>query len=146
MADPTIAEVAGALIETARKAQASGGGPFPFGPNDAPLGSATGAPPRTWVRTYQVVPAAAGGEPTLVVPATRENRVAVFIAPIIGFSVFIGEPGINTGTGMALSPGIPYDMVIPPDQAIYAITDAPTYIPLRVQVGPILVADRERKI
>lgn len=143
--------VAGPLIDTGVRAQSSGPGPFPFGPNGAPLGSATGGAPATTLRTYQVIPSALVGgsanqQATRIVMRSRENRVVVFTAPIVGFSIYIGDAGLTTQTGMALTPGIPYDVVLPPDQEIYALTDAPTYLPLRVQVSAILVADRERRM
>lgn len=116
-----------------------------------PLGTLSGAPPRVNFRTYMVIPGSSVGVngvgPTLVVAADAASRLVIFMAPLIGFSVFIGPAGVRTdpgASGIALLPALPYEVVIPGGQEIYAVTDAPTYIPLRVQEAPLLIGDRER--
>lgn len=120
-------------------------------PNAMPLGALTGAPPQTQLRTYQVIPAAAVGAtnvPTLVAEPDRASRVLIFTAPLIGFSIYIGDSGVTGdpgSSGLALPAGLPYEVIVPGLQAVYAVTDAPVYVPLRVQIAAILIGDRERR-
>lgn len=115
-----------------------------------PLGNLTGAPPWVSFRTYQIIPESglvANQGPTLVVPADRASRLITFTAPAVGFSIFIGDAGVrgNPGvSGLALPAGIAYQIPIPGNQTVYAITDAPVFLTLRVQIGPLLIGDRER--
>lgn len=134
----------------------SGGGNNAIGPSPnmqvgtEPLGNLTGAPPWVAFRTYQIVPAtalAANQGPTLVVAADRASRLVTFTAPNVGFLIYIGDAGVRPtpgGSGLALPPGQVYQIPIPGNQTIYAITDSPVYLPLTVQVGPLLIGDRER--
>lgn len=116
----------------------------------APLGISTGAPPWVRFRTYLVTPNAAIAQnsgPTLVVPGDRASRLVSFTAPLVGFSIFVGDSGVRAdpgGSGLALPPGLTYQIPIPGNQEIYAVTDSPVFLPLRVQIGPLLVGDRER--
>lgn len=110
-------------------------------PNSAPLGSLTGAPPPTQMRTLQVSP---GTTPILVVPPERASRVITLTAPFVGFSIYVGGSGVKT-TDHALTPGLPYDVVLPGNQELYAVTDAPVSLTLRLQIAPVLTGDRERK-
>jgi hypothetical protein len=117
-----------------------------------PLGARTGAPPWTRFRSYQIIPSAAvgvgGQQPTMVVEPDVASREIVFIAPFVGFSIFIGDAGVSTNpgsNGLALPPGLPYSLLIPGFQHIYAVTDAPVYLVLRVQTAALLIGDRERK-
>jgi hypothetical protein len=103
------------------------------------------------LRTYLVIPSSQVGVngvgPTLVVSPDRASRLVIFTAPLVGFSIFIGPAGVRTdpgGSGMALVPSLPYECVIPGGQEIYALTDSPIAIPLRVQEAPLLIGDRER--
>jgi len=109
------------------------------------LGSLTGAPPRSTFNTLQVSPRVNGRPPVLVVDAARASRVAVLTAPLVGFVIWVGDSGVQVGQGIPLPPGLPYDIVIPGLQEIFAITDAPTILPLRIQVSPLLIGDRERR-
>lgn len=115
-----------------------------------PLGNLTGAPPWVTFRTYQVTPESALAQnqgPTLVVPADRASRLVSFTAPLVGFLIYIGDAGVRAnpgGSGLALPPGQIYQIPIPGNQTIYAITNAPVYLPLAVQIGPLLIGDRER--
>jgi hypothetical protein len=117
-----------------------------------PLGAETGAPPWARFRTYQVIPTTAvgvaGQQATLVVEGDKQSRFATFIAPAAAFSIFIGDAGIsnNPGSnGMALPAGIPYTVELPGNQTVYAVTDAPVFLPLRVNIAPVLIGDRERR-
>ena len=118
--------------------------------NSEPLGAETGAPPQTLLRTVQVVPesflAANSREtPTQVVQYTKDSRSLVFLAPLVGFSIFIGDTGVVNGTTrFALPAGQPYEVIVPGNQQIYAVTDAPIYLPLKVQIAPLLIGDRQR--
>lgn len=116
-----------------------------------PLGAKTGAPPWTQFRSYQVIPASAvgvgGQQATLVVDAAAPSRAVTFIAPLVGFSIFIGDAGVsnNPGSrGYALPPGLPHEIIIPGNQSVYAVTDSPVFLTVRLQIAALLVGDRER--
>jgi hypothetical protein len=129
-----------ALVPAGLGAQPAG----TFGqPNTEALGALTGAPPRTTTRVIQIAPATVS--PTMVVPPTRESRVIILIAPFVGFGIFIGDTGVKI-SDMQLPPGLPYDVVLPGFQELYAVTDAPVFLPLRIQIAAILIGDRERKL
>lgn len=117
-------------------------------PNSEPLGAMTGAPPRTQFYSRPIIPAsqlgAAGGSPTLIVAGTAPNRVAILTAPLIGFTVYIGDAGVTPQNGLALTPGLNYEAVLVGLQELYAVTDAPVFVPLQIQVAPVLMAERER--
>jgi hypothetical protein len=114
------------------------------------LGSETGAPPPTDLFSAQVIPesalAGSGVEPTLIVPAGRASRLITLSAPFVGFSIFVGNAGVRVSNGHALPAFLPYQIVLPGNQPLYAVTDAPTWLPLRVQIAPILIGDRERRV
>jgi hypothetical protein len=118
-------------------------------PNSKPLGSKTGAPPRTQFYSRPVIPATmlgqGGGSPTQIVAGTAENRVAILTAPLIGFTVYIGGSGVTPQNGLALTPGLNYEAILPGLQELFAVTDAPVFVPLQVQVAPVLMAERERE-
>lgn len=125
------------------------GGPGLAQPGAQPLGSETGAPPDTRFRTVQVIPsnaANANDGPTRIVEADRASRDVTLTAPNVGFTVWIGGSGVSPGNGLALVPGQPYDLIIRGNQDVYAVTDAPVYVPLQVQVAPLLIGDRERRL
>lgn len=119
-------------------------------PNTVGLGAYTGAPLRTTLATVLVTPAldAAGNQlpPTLVVPATRENRFVTFLAPSTGPIIYIGESGVNTNSGFALPPGQPWEVPLVGNQALYAVNNGPTTIGLGVQIAPALAGDTERRL
>lgn len=118
-------------------------------PNAQPLGGLTGAPPQTEIRTAQVIPFASVGvnrqEASLIAQGVRANRVVVITAPLVGFSIFVGPSSTSPSRGMQLPAGIPYEYVLPGGQALYAVTDAPVYLPVQIQIAAILVGDEERK-
>lgn len=118
-----------------------------------PLGSQTGAPPRTRLRTVQVIPASAVGRiiqhiaqpATEIVQDDMQSRIAILTAPLVSFSIYISDfEGVTPRDGMALTPGLPYEVILVGRQPLYAVTDAPVYLPLRVQTSAILIGDRER--
>jgi len=121
-------------------------------PNSESLGAATGAPMRTEFSAYLVPPTSilnnGNSEPVLVVSPTRPTKLVTFTAPSVGFSIYIGGAGVRgSGTGgMPLPAGIPYAVTVPGNQPIYAVTDAPTYLRLSVQIAPLLSGDRERQM
>jgi hypothetical protein len=120
-------------------------GPGLAAPGAEVLGSETGAPPRSTFKEYAVKPFGLP-PPSRVVDASRASRVATFTAPAVGFTIFIGDAGVQPGQGTRLPPGLPYDIVIPGFQEIFAVTDAPVFLQLQVQVAPLLIGDRERRL
>ena len=66
-------------------------------------------------------------------------------APHVGFAIYIGDSGVSPANGLALPPGRDYVVQLVGLQELYAVTDAPVYLPLQIQVSPILFAERERK-
>lgn len=119
-------------------------------PNSEPTGSLTGAPPRSRAFQARVIPNSAVGvrraTPTQLAPATRENRIVNILAPAVGFTVYIGEAGVTPGTGFPVPPGVPYDYLLVGNQELFAVTDAPVYLQVGVQISSVLLADRERKL
>lgn len=118
--------------------------------NSEPLGSLTGAPPFARMERISVVPyAALGGagrrQPTVIAAAMRANRVVICTAPLVGFAIFVGDSGVQPGFAFQLPPGLPYDFIIPGGQVLYAVTNAPTFMPLQVQNAPLLIGDKERR-
>ncbi len=151
-AQQMLGEPSGGVTLAAVSGAAPGGsgyvnGSVPGGQvNSVPLGSQTGAPPNTQLKGYQVVPYGAvgrGQSPTLIVEADRANRVAIITAPFVGFSVYVGTAGVKPGD-LSIPPGLPYEVILPGGQELYAVTDAPVYLPLRVQIAAVLVGERER--
>lgn len=118
-------------------------------PNSEPLGAKTGAPPHVRFYSTLVIPFSAigvrGAEPVQIVPPTPPNRIVTLTAPHVGFTIYIGDSGVSPATGLALPPGRDYQAQLVGLQELYAVTDAPVYLPLQIQVSPILFAERERK-
>lgn len=116
--------------------------------NSIPLGALTGAPPPTQLRHYDVMPASSiginGQTPTLVALGDLASRVVTFTAPLCGFSIYIGGSGVRT-VDFRLPGGLPYDIVTPGGQEWYAVTDAPIFLPLQVQIAALLIGDRQRR-
>jgi hypothetical protein len=123
----------------------------PFGPGGKPvsslppgaelLGEETGAPPHTVFRGIQIAP---GRVATRIAEPSRPNRVVIITTPLIGFRFYIGPAGVKVGD-LEITPGIPYDCVLPGLQELYAVTNAPVPLSLSVQIAPILIGDRERR-
>lgn len=118
--------------------------------NSDPLGALTGAPPWARLNQVSVIPFVAVGTqgqvPTLIAARERQNRVIVVTAPLVGFSVFIGDSGVRPGYNFALPAGLPYDIIIPGGQELYAVTDAPTFLTVQVQDAPLLLGGTERRV
>jgi hypothetical protein len=118
-------------------------------PNSEPLGAKTGAPPHVRFYSTLVIPFSAigvrGAEPTQIVPPTPPNRVVILTAPLVAFTIYIGDSGVSPTTGLALTPGLNYEALLVGLQELYAVTDAPVYLPLQIQISPVLFAERERK-
>jgi len=118
-------------------------------PNSEPLGAKTGAPPRVRFYSTLVIPfvgiGTRGDEPTQIVPPTPPNRIVILTAPVVAFTIYIGDSGVSPATGLALVPGNPYEALLVGLQELYAVTDAPVYLPLQIQISPVLFAERERK-
>lgn len=109
-------------------------------PNSEPVGALTGVPPRT--QLYQRMVTADAGK---IVPGTPENRIIVVTAPFVNFTVYVGsDASVGPATGVALTPGIPYDITLTGLAELYAVTDAPIPIPVSVQVSIVLMAERQR--
>lgn len=119
-------------------------------PNSEPLGALTGAPPRTRFYSTNVIPSSAVGmsrqEPTRIVDGAAPNRVVILTAPIIGFTIYIGDASVTPQNGLALVGGLAYEAILPGLQDLYAVTDAPVYLPLQVQIAAVLLAERQRKL
>lgn len=109
------------------------------------LGALTGAPPRTKTGKRMVAPFNGNLEPVRIVEGNRQSRVVTLTAPAVGFTIWVGGTDVEPGVGIALPPVIPYDFILPGLQDLYAVTDAPVFLPLQVQVAPLLIGDRERR-
>lgn len=93
-----------------------------------------------------VVPSTVG-QPSCIVAGTRENRFITLTAPVVNFSIFIaGNEGVSLSNGIPLPPGLPYEVSLPGNQALFAVTDAPVYLRVRVQIAAALVGDLERRL
>jgi hypothetical protein len=110
-------------------------------PNSVPQGAMTGAPIRTQLFSRPI-----NAQPTQIVIGTKENRVAILLAPVVGFTIFIGDSSVNERGGFALPPGQTYEVILPGLQELYAITNAPVTLQLQIQVAPVLMAERERRM
>jgi hypothetical protein len=115
-------------------------------PNSRPLGAYQGAPPLTTLKTSMVKPAAVRGDPTRVVLPDRANRVVTLTAPAVGFQIYIGNVNVSPTQGISLPAGLPYEVSLPGGQELCAVTNAPVYLQLQVQVAPALAGDRERRL
>ena len=109
--------------------------------NAQPSGTRTGAPPRTVFKSLQVAP---GSVPTIVVDEGRENRVVTILAPNVPFSIYIGGEGVNVSS-MPLVAGLQVEVVLPGYQALFAVSDAPVFLQIGVQIAGIPLGDTERK-
>jgi hypothetical protein len=139
-----LGNVGGPLVAAGVRAQ-PGVAPAP---NSQPAGARTGAPPRTKLYSRQVMPFSALGtnsnEATLIISGTPENRVSILTAPLVGFRIYIGDSGVSPQTGLALPPGLAYDVPLVGLQDVYAVTDAPVYLPLQILISIVLMAEQQR--
>jgi hypothetical protein len=115
-------------------------------PFSQPLGHYTGAPPQTVLKQVRVAPN--GFQATCVVPGTRENRFVTLTAVRSNFTIYIaGTQGVSPNFGLALPQGLPYEISLPGNQEIYAISDAPGItLDLNVQIAAALAGDLERRL
>jgi len=163
MSDRDREQLAGILARVRGSAPAARTGPAAFGapdipkvlisasgdqgtghaPGYEPVGSMSGAPPPTTVRVIQIRP---GTNPVRIVDPTRENRIITMLAPLVGFTIYVGNSSVTPSNGYGLVGGLSHDIPIPGLGEIYAVTDAPVVLPLRLQVATLLIGDRERKI
>jgi hypothetical protein len=109
-----------------------------------PLGARTGAPPWARFKSILIAPTGANGGPTIVAEADVQSRIITITAPLVGFTIYIGADNVKVGD-FALPRGLPYDCPVPGGQFVYAVTDAPVYLPLQVQIGALLIGDSERR-
>jgi hypothetical protein len=109
------------------------------------LGSLTGAPPYTRTTKVMVAPFNGNREAARIVAAHRQSRVVTMSAPAVGFGIFVGGSDVEPGVSVQLPPIIPYDFILPGYQELYAVTDAPVFLPLQLQIAPLLIGDRERR-
>lgn len=120
-------------------------------PNTQPVGTLTGAPPRTQLFQLRVTPVVNSAGvlqvPTRIVPATRENRFITLVAPLTGFLIYVkSEAAFNLLSDLSLPPGLPYEISLPGNQELFAVTDAPIFLSLRVQVTAAISSDTERRL
>lgn len=112
-------------------------------PFSVPLGAYTGAPPPTQLTNNIVSP---GAISTCIVPATRENRFVTLIAPLVAFTIYVGGNGVSLSQGVALTPGLPYEISLPGQQAIYAVSNCPISLKLQIQIAAAIAGDLERRL
>lgn len=132
-------------------AQAAGDVFAPRQPNAQPLGALTGAPPRTRIMQVLITPIVNGAgvpqAPTMIVPETRENRFITLTPPVSAFTIYMNtEAHFNVLSALALTPGIPYEIALAGGQTLYAVTNAPTFQALQVQIAPAIASDTERRL
>lgn len=111
-------------------------------PNSEPMGSITGTPVRPRMYSVPVQP----GASMQIVAETRENKVVIITPPDVGFTVYVGDAGVTPQTGMALIGGQTNELILPGFQPVHAVTDAPVMLRINIFVGPILLAERERRL
>jgi hypothetical protein len=120
-------------------------------PQGRPLGSETGAPSRTSLSQMLVTPITNGAgvvqSPTKIVPCTRENRFVTLTAPFNNFAIYVNvDPNLNPRSSLALPPGLPYEITLAGNQDLWAVTDAPTFQTVRIQIAPAIASDTERRL
>jgi hypothetical protein len=139
-ADPSMAGQAASPSDRSR-----------FQPNTQPLGFYTGAPPVTRLTQLPVTPIVNGAgviqQPTLIVPETRENRFVILTAPFVAFSIYVNiDANFNVQSSLSLTPGLPYEISLQGGQKLYAVTDAPVFLLLRIQIAAAIASDTERRL
>lgn len=112
---------------------------FSPAPNSEPTGALAGVPPRTQHYRRDITE-----DSQQIVLGTSENRVVFLTAPLVGFTVWIGDSSVTPQTGVALTPGLTYDTPLVGLQDLYAVTDSPVPIPLSISISIVLMAERQR--
>jgi hypothetical protein len=120
-------------------------------PGGRPLGFYTGAPPRTQLTQVNVTPNvnALGvvQQPTLIVPGTTQNRFVTLTAPVLAFTILVSsEASFNPFSSHVLPPGLPYEISLPGNEQLYAVTTAPVFVALQIQIAPAIASDTERRL
>jgi len=120
-------------------------------PGGRPLGYYTGAPPRTQLFQINVTPQVNGlgvvQAPTPIVPATTQNRFVTLTAPLIAFAILVSpEASFNALSSYVLPPGLPYEISLPGNEALYAVTTSPVFVALQIQIAPAIASDTERRL
>lgn len=111
-------------------------------PNSEPMGAITGTPVRTRLYSFPLLP----GQAVQIISGTRENKIALITPPNVGFTVYVGDAGVTAQTGFALQPGVEKEIILAGFQEIYAVSDAPIMLRLQIEIAPILLAERERRL
>lgn len=120
-------------------------------PGGVPLGHYTGAPPRTQLFQVNVTPIvnALGvvQPPTLIVPETTANRFVTLTAPLIAFAVLVSPAAdFKAASSFTLTVAIPYEISLPGNQALYAVTTSPVFVAIQVQIAAAIASDTERRL
>jgi len=120
-------------------------------PGGRPLGFYTGAPPRTQLTQVNVTPNvnALGvvQQPTLIVPPTTQNRFVTLTAPLLAFAILVSsEASFNPFSSYTLPPGLPYEISLPGNEQLFAVTTSPVFVPLQIQIAPAIASDTERRL
>jgi hypothetical protein len=110
--------------------------------NAGPLGSRTGAPTRTILKSVRVAP---GNEQTQLCDEGVENRIVTLLAPAVGFTIFVGGQGVNADNGFPLTAGVAMDVTLPGRQGLWAVSNAPVFLQVGVQIAALLIGDTERR-
>jgi hypothetical protein len=113
-------------------------------PNNVPAGAQTGAPPRTLLYSRLISPSTLKS-PTLIVSATPENRVVSIQPPNVNFTIYVGDAGVTPLVGYAV-PATGVEIPLPGLQALYALTDAPTWLRVNIWVSIVLMAEQARPV
>jgi hypothetical protein len=112
-------------------------------PGSVPSGTYTGVPTYTTLGIRQV----GSMQPVQIVNQGRENRFVTLTAPAVAFGIYIGDRGVSAGQGLRLTPGLPYEIALPGNQELWAISDAAgIYLQLQIQVAIALLGERERRL
>ena len=109
-------------------------------PNSQALGAVTGAPARP--QLFQMQVSSAGVR--LVAP-DKQSRSIVVTAPAVNFGIFLSLTGRPDVRGFPIPPLIPYELIVPGFQELWAATNAPVWVPVLVQEAPLLIGNRERR-
>lgn len=139
LGDPSVPSVTAAMPGSFRQ------------PGGLPLGAYTGAPSRTLLYRMNVTPMvnALGvvQAPTQIVAPVPQNRFVTLTAPSILFAVLVGpEASFNALSSFTLTAGLPYEISLPGNQALFAVTTSPVFVALQIQIAPAIAADTERRL
>lgn len=111
-------------------------------PNSEPMGAITGTPVRP--RMYSL-PLQAGAA-MQIIGETRENRLVLITPPNVAFTIFVGDAGVTPDVGLPLIGGQSNEIVLPGYVSLFAVSNSPVVLRIGIFVGPILMAERERRL